>query len=187
MNGFRQEHLERWMVATRRYLSMDLATPGSGGAALADDWSPPRAESQGGRRRFLARVRGRLMRRVPADDGDGLRELERVFLRQVWFVVTYPDVPRRLRSWLVQNESHGLGRRARRLIDQYVLYLARIIGRAKQQGLVRPDIQPQSAANLLVGVIQGLGFRTYATPQPRELVLREAAEVFALFRAQLVG
>lgn len=94
-----------------------------------------------------------------------------------------PDVPHRLLLSLRQAENGGLGRRVRRVIDHYVLYLARIIGRAKQEGLVRPDIQPYSAANL-VGAIQAPGLRTHVAPHPRELLLREAAEVFALFAAR---
>lgn len=185
MNGIDPNHVEQWMATTRHYLFMDLDNPGRDRESLLEGWPPPLPESQGSRRKFLARVRGRIMRPVIRNDGDCLRELEKIFLRQVSFVVSHPDVPYRLLSWLMQAENHGLGRRVRRVIDNYVLYLARIIARAKQQGLVRPDIQPDSAANLLVGAIQALGLRSHAAPQPRELLLREAAEVFALFRAQL--
>jgi hypothetical protein len=63
--------------------------------------------------------------------------------------------------------------------------LARIIAHAKQQGLVRADVQPSAAAISLVGVIQGLALRTPAAPQRGEWFLREAAEAFALYRAGL--
>ncbi len=185
MNATDQKHFEQWMAATRHYLFMDLENSAHAGESLLEGWSPPRAESQGGRKKFLARVRGRVLRLAVRDDGDCLHELEKIFFRQVSFVVSHPDVPRRLLSWLMQCENRSLGRRVRRVIDHYVLYLARIIAHAKLQGRVRPDIQPRSAANLLVGAIQALGLRAHAAPQPRELLLREAAEVFALFRAQL--
>jgi hypothetical protein len=71
------------------------------------------------------------------------------------------------------------------LIGHYATRLARIIARAKEQGLVRADVQPGAAAISLVGVIQGLVLRTPAAPQRREWFLREAAEAFALYWAGL--
>lgn len=139
------------------------------------------------RKKFIARVKGRLLRSVRrGEQGDSLRELERAFQQQIAFIAKHPDIPRRLLSWLAQDDDRGLQRRVRMLIGHYATRLARIIARAKRQGLVSAEIKPHAAAIFLVGVIQGLVLGTPAAPQWREWFLREAAEAFALYRAELV-
>lgn len=186
MNRFEQEHLKRWWQATRDYLFADLESLPGAAAETDDGWSPPQTDSHGGRKRFIARVRGRLLRFVRCGElNDPLRELESAFQRQIAFISRHPDVPRRLLSWLAQDGDPGLQRRVRMLIAYYAMRLARIIARAKQQGLVRADVQPSAAAISLVGVIQGLVLGTPAAPQWTKRFLREAAEAFALYRAGL--
>ncbi len=185
MNRFEQDHLKRWWEATRYYLFADMESlPGA--AEAKDGWLPPQTDSHGGRKRFIARARGQLLRAVRrGEQGDSLRELESAFQQQIAFIARHPDVPRRLLSWLAQDDDRGLQRRVRMLIGHYATRLARIIARAKEQGPVRADVQPSAAAISLVGVIQGLVLRTPAARQRREWFLREAAEAFALYRAAL--
>ncbi len=186
MNRFEQEHLERWWETTRSYLLADRGSLPGAAAVAEDGWSPPQTDSRGGRKKFIARVRGRLLRSIGQIEQDNpLRELERAFQQQIAFIARHPDVPRRLLSWLAQDDDRGLQRRVRMLIANYVGRLALIIARAKQQGLVRADVQPSAAAISLVGVIQGLVLGTPAAPQWRECFLRDAAEAFALYRARL--
>lgn len=186
MSRFEQEHLKRWWETTRYYLFADMESL-SGAAVVAEDgWSPPQTDSHGGRKRFIARVRGRLLRSVKREwKSDPLRELESAFQQQITFIAKHPDVPWRLLSWLTNEGDPSLQRRVRMLIDYYAARLAQIIARAQQQGLVRADIKPHAAAISLVGVIQGLVLRTHAAPHPKEWFLREAAEAFALYRAVL--
>lgn len=186
MNQFNREHLERWWGTTRRYLFADMESQPEGPAEAEDGWLPPETESHGGRKRYLARVRGRLMRSIGCDGRDyPLEELRLAFQRQIAFVARHPDVPRRLLSWLAQDGDPGLQRRVRRLIGHYADRLARIIARAKQQGCVRADIDPHAAAISLVGLIQGLVLKTDAVPRQRERFLRDASEAFTLYRAAI--
>ncbi|MDA8258079.1 MAG: hypothetical protein M0Z99_21055 [Betaproteobacteria bacterium] len=186
MNRFEQEHIKRWWETTRYYLFAEMESLPGAAAEVEDGWSPPQTDSRGGRKKFIARVRGRLLRSIGHVEQDNpLRGLENAFQQQIAFIARHPDVPRRLLSWLAQNDDRGLQRRVRMLIANYVGRLARIIARAKQQGLVRADVRPSAAAISLVGVIQGLMLRTPAAPWWREWFLREAAEVFALYRAGL--
>lgn len=185
MNRLEQDHLKRWWEATCYYLFADMESlPGA--AEAKDGWLPPQTDSHGGRKRFIARARGQLLRSVRrGEQGDSLRELESAFQQQIAFIARHPDVPRRLLSWLAQDDDRGLQRRVRMLIGHYATRLARIIARAKEQGLVRADVQPSAAAISLVGVIQGLVLRTPAAPQRKEWFLREAVEAFALYWAGL--
>lgn len=186
-NRFEQGHLKRWWDVTRYYLFSDIGSLPRAAAETEDGWSPPQTDSHGGQKKFIARVRGRLLRPVRrGEQGDSLRELERAFEQQIAFIARHPDVPRRLLSWLAQDDDPGLQRRVRMLIGHYATRLARIIARAKRQGLVSAEIKPHAAAISLVGVIQGLVLGTSAAPQWREWFLREAAEAFALYRAELV-
>lgn len=186
MNRFEQEHLKRWWEITRHYLFADMKSLHGTAAAAEDRWSPPQTDSRGGRKRFIARVRGRLLRSVKSErKDDPLRELESVFQQQIAFIARHPGVPRRLLSWLAQDGDPSLQRRIRMLIANYATRLARIIARAKQQGLVRADVQPSAEAISLVSVIQELVLRTPTAPQWRGWFLREAVEAFALYRAGL--
>lgn len=186
MNRFEQEHLKRWWEVTRYYLFADMESLPGAAAEDKDGWLPPQTDSHGGRKRFIARARGQLQRSVRhGEQGDSLRELESAFQQQIAFIARHPDVPRRLLSWLAQDDDRGLQRRVRMLIGHYATRLARIIARAKEQGLVRAEVQPSAAAISLVGVIQGLVLRTPSAPQRREWFLREAAEAFARYRARL--
>ncbi len=185
-NRFEQEHLKRWWETTRHYLFADMENLPGLAAETDDGWSPPQTDSHGGRKKFIARVRGRLLRSIRrGEQGDSLQELESAFQRQIAFIARHPDVPRRLLSWLAQDEDSRLQRRVRMLIAYYTARLARIIARAKQQGQVRADVQPSAAAISLVGVIQGLVLGMPAAPQWRKRFVREAAEAFARYRAGL--
>lgn len=64
MNRLEQEHLERWRETTRHYLLADMGSLPGATAVAGDGWSPPQTDSHGGRKRFIARVRGRLLRSV---------------------------------------------------------------------------------------------------------------------------
>lgn len=185
-NPFDQEHLERWRATTRHYLFAEIDSQGRTAAMVKDDWSPPPTDSHGGRKGFLARVRGRLLRPVKREgQGDPLRELGDVFEQQITFIARHPDVPRRLLFWLAQDTDHRLQRRVRMLIGCYAARQARIIERARQQGLIRADIEPYAAAILLVGITQKLVLETQLTPQPVESFLRKASEAFAAYRSAL--
>ncbi len=183
--GFRPEHLQAWWEATRYYLFADPEALPAAAARAEDDWAPPGTHSQGGRKRYLARARGRLMRAARCGaPADPLRELECAFQRLIAFIARHPDVPRRLLAWLAQDEDARLQRRVRRVVGHYAARLARIIDRAKQQGLVRADVEPQSSAMRLVGLIQGLALNL--GPRPRETLFGEAVSAFAFYRAGLL-
>lgn len=183
--GFDNAHLQAWWAATRHYMSADIDSLADAGRAEAR-WPAGKTDSQGGRQRFIARARGRLLRSLGrAGHDDPLRELEWAFQRQIAFIAWHPEVPRRLLSWLRQDGDTRLKRRIQAVIGQYATRLAHIIGRARQQGLTRADIDPRSEAMRLVGLIQELALA--AGDRRREILLDEAAGTFTRFRGGLVG
>lgn len=149
-------------------------------------WSPPATASAGGRRRFLARVRGRLMRPAGRSaGGDAMQELHVVFHRQITFIARHPEVPRRLLAWLADEARPGLQRRVRGLVDHYTRRLTWMIARAKEDGAVRVDVDPEAAATILVGIIQRLARGATAAPVRRRPFEVRAARAFAGFRGAL--
>ena len=122
MNRFEQDHLKRWWEATCYYLFADMENLPGAAAEAKDGWLPPQTDSHGGRKRFIARARGQILRSVRrGEQGDSLRELESTFQQQIAFIARHPDVPRRLLSWLAQDDDRGLQRRVRMLIGHYAL------------------------------------------------------------------
>lgn len=62
-----------------------------------------------------------------------------------------------------------------------------MIDQAKHQGLVRADIEPRTAASVLISMIQGVALKMDADFRQRELRLREAFEGFSMYRAGMVS
>lgn len=186
-NKFEQAYLEQWLETTRHYLFADLESLAD---AAEKALLEPKLDSHGAQGRFISRARGgllRLLKCTAQHDQNPLQELERAFYFQVSFISRHPDVPKRLLGWLSQDSDTRIRRRIQMVIDHYESRLCRMIGRAKCQGLIRADIEPQTAASLFVGMIQGLAIRMNAGLLQRELLLREAVEVFALYRAGMAS
>lgn len=182
IHQFEPDYFERWWEVSRRYLLGDVVGP------VTAAWAPPATDSHGGRKRFIARVRGRLLRSLKQIGArDPLRELACAFRQQMAFIALHPDVPQRLLFWLTQDRDRGTQRRVRLLITHYAGRLTGIIDRAKRQGLVRAEVHPRSAAYSLVGIVQAFALRAPATPEQRGRFLNEADEAFALYRAGLTA
>lgn len=180
-----QEYVERWLRITRKYL-----LPQEPGSADAADrlMHEPKLDTHGAQDRFVSRARGRLQRllqHTPQRERDPLQELERTFYLQASLISSYPEVPRRLLAWLLQDGDTRLRRRVQKVISHHQSRLSRIIGHAKQQGLVRAEVEPQTAASLFIGMLQAMALRMGGDPRERELLLRASLDVFAAYKAQL--
>ncbi len=185
--SFNPAHLAQWLETTRAYL---FADPESLAAPIENALPQLRQVSHGAQDRFISRARGsvlRLLKRTSLHDRNPLQELERTFYSQASFVSLHPDIPRRLLGGLSQGGDTRIHRRIQRVISHYESRLCRMIAQAKQQGLIRPDIDPQTAASLFIGMIQSLALRVNANLRQRELLLREAFEAFALYKAGMAS
>jgi hypothetical protein len=184
---FDETHLAQWMNATRQYLSIEQQCP-----ANATEWVllEPALDSHGARDRFLSRARGdllRLVKRTVSHHQNPLQELEHAFHSQASFIAQHPDIPKRLLGWLSQNGDSRIRRRIQKVIDQYEARLCRMIGQAKTQGLIRANIEPRAAASIFISMIQALALRMTVDLRQRELMLCEAFDGFAMYRAGLVS
>lgn len=184
---FEHAHLKQWLETTSHYLFADQEKlADAAGKALLE----ARLDSHGAQDRFISRARGRLLRllkRTAQHDQNPLQELERAFYFQVSFISRHPDVPKRLLGWLSQGSDIRIRRRIQMVIGHYETRLCRMIDQAKRQGFIRANIDPRTAAGIFIGMIQGLALRMNANLRQRELLLREAFEMFALYRAGLAS
>jgi hypothetical protein len=183
MANFEAAHLEQWLETTRRYLFADRVsrTEATGKAPLES-----RLDSHGAQDRFISRARGKLLcllKRAAQHDHGPLQELERTFHFQASFVVQHPEVPQRLLGWLAQGSDTRIRRRIQMVIGHYESRLCRVIGQAQHHGLIRADIDPQTAARTFIGMIQSLARRMNGNPSQRELLLRDALADFARYKA----
>jgi len=184
---FEKAYLEQWLNATRHYLFADRKdlVEATETALLESN-----LESHGAQDRFISRTRGsllRLLKRTAKQDQNPLHELERAFYFQISFIAQQPDIPKRLLRWLSQSGDDRIHRRIQAVINNYESRLCRIIDQAKHQGLIRAGIEQQTAAKLFIGMIQSLVLRMNGGLRQRELLLREAVEVFALYRASIAS
>lgn len=180
-SSFKNAHLKKWLEITRTYLFSDRERL----TDMTEEMPEPGLDSHGAQNRYISRVRGsvlRLMKRTAAHDRNPLLELERAFHLQASFISRHPEIPRRLLGWLSQDSDTRIRRRIQRVIGHYESRLCRIIAQARQQGCIRPDIDPRAAAGIFIGMIQSLALRMNVSLRQRELLLHEAFQSFFLFR-----
>ncbi len=186
-NTFKQAHLRAWLETTRAYVFSDQEGLGDATDAALHQ---PSLDSRGAQDRFISRARGRLLRlmKITAQrERNPLLELERAFNVQAAFIARHPDVPRRLLGWMSQGGDSRIQRRIRKVIGHYETRICRLIARARQQGYLRADIDPQAAADVFIGMIQSLALRLNLNPSQRERLLREACDRFSLFRTAMAA
>ncbi|MDP2810616.1 MAG: hypothetical protein Q8O34_10755, partial [Rhodocyclaceae bacterium] len=110
-----------------------------------------------------------------------LTALESAFYFHVSFMARHPSVPRTILAWYSQTRDVRVRARIEAAIGHYESRLARLIGKAKRQGLVRSTVDAQTAASVFVGMVQGLTLRMNADLIRPGMLLREAATAFPVY------
>lgn len=147
-----------------------------------------RLDSHGARERFIARVRGRvlrLMRRGARVDREPLEELEKVFRRQVVFMARNREVPTRMLELANAADDGRIQRRIGKIIGQYEMRLAQVIARGQQVGVVRAAVSPPEEARLLVGLIRGLALSMRREARSADWYDAEARRIFRAYQWRL--
>lgn len=128
-------------------------------------------------------VRDRLMAvlgRAAAEGRDPLDALQRMFFAHVDFIAGKPAIPRLLMSEHLHARSPLLRKLVTEILLGFETKIAGMLDDARQQGLVRFDLDTQAAATLYLGMIQGLVLQTSILRGQREL-RSEAARTFPIF------
>lgn len=179
---FDPKRLEKWLKVSCEYLFAPLAEAGS--VAVEEAWRHPVAPGRGEPGLLLSwthRALSHLLRRSVRNEENPLRALESGFYFHVSLMAKHPSVPRTILAWYAQTGDPCVRARIRGVIGHYEKRLSRLIGRAKQQGLVKSSVDAPTAAGVLVGMIQGLALRMNAGICRPEMLLREAATALPVY------
>lgn len=179
---FDAAHLAQWRTVSRAYLfAPRAASPGE--AAAEEIQRHAVAPGRGALLSWALRALLHLARRAAQEEENPLKALENGFYFHVSLMAKHPSVPVTILAWYMQTGDARVRSRIRSAIGHYQKRLSRLIGRAKQQGLVKSSVDAQAAAGVLVGLIQGLALRMHAGISRPEMLLREAAAVFPVYLA----
>lgn len=179
----RPEHLAKWLQRSREYLFAPRAD--SGNVEMIESTTRhPVSQFHCSRSVLLSWAHQALahaLKRGAQGEENPLKALERGFYFQVSLMAKHPSVPLTLLAWYSQTADARVRSRIRSTIERHEKRLSRLIGLAQQQGLVRPNVDAQSAAAALVSLIQNLARGMSAGTRRPELLLRDAAAAFPVY------
>lgn len=115
-----------------------------------------------------------------------LQALQAVFHAHVEFVISHPGVPRFIFQELQQPAESAAKNEVRAVLQAYRKLLLKLLDQAGRQGQVAADLDPDAAATLFVGIVQGLVMQSMLTGKPGSM--RAAAPgVLALYLRGIGG
>lgn len=94
--------------------------------------------------------------RASQDIAPSLPALAAMFMSHVAFAIAHPGVPRMLFGELQHAETTPAKRMAQTLMQRYGTRLTTRIEQGQREGEIAPEIDPQAAAILFIGTVQGL-------------------------------
>lgn len=114
--------------------------------------------------------------------GSPLDALERMFFAHVDFIDRHPAIPRMVFSGQMLHDNPKLKALVQEIVSGYEARLVVLLCEAREAGLVRADLDEQSAAILFIGMIQGLVVQITIFGARRSLT-EEARKVFPVYLA----
>jgi AcrR family transcriptional regulator len=106
--------------------------------------------------------------------------LENMFFAHISFVAKHPAVPRLVFSDHLLRRDTRLKQAIQQIITGYESKIASLLAEGKAAGLVRADLDEDSAATLYIGMIQGLVLQSTIFGGRRSLP-EEAKKVFPIY------
>jgi TetR/AcrR family transcriptional regulator len=119
--------------------------------------------------------------KVESESNSALETLEGLFHRHIDFVHAHPGVPRLLFAELQRPDDTVAKTIVRRFLGRHAARICRCLESGIASGELRPDLDPDAAAALFIGCIQGLVMQALLNGTPDHLP-RAAPDIFALFR-----
>jgi AcrR family transcriptional regulator len=109
-----------------------------------------------------------------------LAAMQAMFMSHIEFVVEHPGVPRMLFGELQRAEYTPAKRMAQTLIQHYAERIRARIEQGKAIGEIAAEVDPQAAATLFVGTVQGLVMQSLLSGDLQR-IRTDAPGVFALY------
>jgi AcrR family transcriptional regulator len=110
-----------------------------------------------------------------------LAALQAMFMAHVEFVCDHPGVPRMMFGELQHAGTTPAKQMAQTLIQGYGQRLAGVLAQGKASGDLDPALDPEAAATLFIGTIQGLVMQSLLAGDVGR-IRRDAPRVFAIYR-----
>jgi AcrR family transcriptional regulator len=107
-----------------------------------------------------------------------LGALEAIFMAHVAFIAEHPGVPRMMFGELQRPGDSATRRMVQALLERYRDRLRALIEQGRAIGELDPEVDPDQAALLFVGTIQGLVMQSLVAGDVQQ-VRRDAAGAFA--------
>lgn len=128
-------------------------------------------------------VRERLLARLgeaARESTSGVRALEAVFRAHVAFVIAHPGAPRIIFHELQQPTDSPVKQEVRALLQAYRQLLLSQFKAGMKSGELPTGLDPEAAATLFVGIVQGLVMQSMLTGKPAAMKT-QADGVFAIY------
>ncbi len=106
--------------------------------------------------------------------------LDAVFRAHLRFVVAHPGVPRVIFHELQEPQDTAVKREVRALLQAYRQLLLQLLDAAARRGDLAADLDPEAAATLFVGLVQGLVMQAM-TAGKTTFVKARADQAYAIF------
>lgn len=131
---------------------------------------------------ILNRVRDRLMQLLEHEamaTRNPLQAITNIFDSHVSYIYRNPVVAHLL-VYLLQTQNPDLRRQVQRIVQGYESDFSILISLARAKCLVRAEVDPQTAARLIITMIQGLIFRTLISEES-DSIRNIARRVFTIY------
>jgi AcrR family transcriptional regulator len=106
--------------------------------------------------------------------------LEAMFLSNIEFICEHPGVPRMMFGELQRAEMTPAKRMAQVMLGRYRERLSRLVRAGQERGELRGSLDPDAAATLFIGMIQGLVVQSLLAGDV-DLLRRTAPRTFDIF------
>ncbi len=123
-----------------------------------------------------------IVERAVAASDDPLEQLHAIVMRHIQFIREGRAIPRILFSGDAHDEEPARRRRILDLITKYVSRIMGVIARGQAGGRIRREVDPETAAMLLLGIVVPAGIRWHMTDGQFD-VTRHARRAWPMFLA----
>ena len=137
----------------------------------------------------LDRIEARLQANLLAaaeENSDPLEQLRGILIRHVRFIREGRAVPRIIFSDDAHSGHPARRQRVQQILETYLGRIAELVRRGQQDGKIRPDLDPATAATMLMGIVVPAGILWHLTEGGFD-VTKHAERAWCILRRAIVA
>ena len=124
--------------------------------------------------------------RATGPDGKALEKLEHLLELHLSYVESRQGISFVVITEALQFDGQGVGAAVRRLVDDYLALVERIVVEGQRRGEIHPDVKASAAATAFFGMVQATVMRWLFDAKAHPLT-EDASALWRLFRASLTA